>query len=121
MTYTSDKDAEVRQTLERINKMRSAVDSQLFKPELEETHQLKINIDNTLPHGRFFESNVYPGQWRATSQTYKAMKKNIFALGDSDSLDEISEPYQCFGCKTDLDKQFWHFCPFCGERFRSEL
>jgi predicted RNA-binding Zn-ribbon protein involved in translation (DUF1610 family) len=43
------------------------------------------------------------------------MKKDIFTLGGS--LDEITEPYQCESCKSNLDKQFWNFCPFCGERF----
>ena len=119
MPYDSDKDAEVRKTVERIERMRSAVDTQLFHTDKEETFQVKINIDNTLPHGRFFPSKVLPGEWLATSQTFKAMKKNIFAL--EESVEELAESYTCFSCKSDLDKQFWHFCPYCGERFRSEM
>lgn len=110
---------EVRKNLERIKKMKSAVDTQLFKVDQEESVQFKVHIDNSLPHGRFFKSEVFPGEWRASEQTYKAMKKDIFALGES--LDELKEPYQCFGCRKELDKQFWHFCPYCGERFRKEL
>lgn len=108
-----------RKTLERIEKMKSAVDTQLFKTDQEEQFKLNIHVDNSLPHGKFFPYKDKPNEWRATSQTFKAMKKNIFAL--SDSVEELAEPYTCFGCKTDLDKQFWHFCPFCGERFRQEI
>ena len=110
---------EVRKTLERIKKMKSAVDTQLFKTDQGQTTQFKVHVDNSLPHGKFFKSEVFPGEWRASAQTYKAMKKDIFALGDS--IDELKSPYTCFGCSTDLDQQFWHFCPYCGERFRKEI
>lgn len=108
-----------RKTLEQIKKMKSAVDTQLFKTDQEETLQFKVHIDNSLPHGKFFPFEDKPNEWKASEQTFKAMKKNIFALGDS--VDELSQPYTCFSCKSSLDKQFWNFCPFCGERFRQEL
>ena len=115
MNSYSDKDEEVRQTLKKIEAMKNAVDLPLFKTQEKEEVQLEIKVDNSLPHGEFFPSKVYPGQWRATEQTYKAMKKNIFALGDD--IDELTEEYVCTSCKKTLDKQFWNFCPFCGERF----
>jgi len=115
MSSYSDKDEAVRQTLKRIDAMKSAIDTPLFKQDEKEEFKIDIKIDNSLPHGQFFPSKIYPGQWRATAQTYKAMKKNIFALGED--LDELKEDYSCQSCKTSLDKQFWNFCPFCGERF----
>ena len=118
MGYETDKDEVVRKTLERISAMKNAAGKTLFRQDQEETHQIDIKIDNSLPHGRFFPSQIYPGQWRATEQTFKAMKKNLFALGDD--VDELKEEYSCESCKTTLDKQFWNFCPYCGEGFRSE-
>jgi len=115
MSSYSDKEDEVRQTLKRIEAMKNAVDMPLFKSEEQEQINLHIKVDNSLPHGEFFPSKIYPGQWRATEQTFKAMKKNIFALGDD--VDELKEEYTCSSCKNILDKQFWNFCPFCGERF----
>lgn len=108
-----------RQTLERIKKMKSAVDTQLFKTDLEEKIEFKVHIDNSLPHGRFFPFESKPNEWKATKQTYSAMKKNIFALGDD--IDELKRPYTCESCNTNLDMQFWHFCPYCGQKFRSDL
>ena len=108
-----------RKTLEKIKKMKTAVDTQLFKVDQQEEFQFKVHIDESLPHGKFFPFEAKTNQWKATSQTYKAMKKNIFALGES--VEELIEPYTCLSCKTKLDKQFWNFCPFCGERFRAEV
>ena len=117
MGFETDKDEVVRKTLNKIAQMKNAVGQTLFKQDQEESIELNIKIDNSLPHGRFFPSEIYPGQWRATQQTFKAMKKNIFALGDD--IDELKEEYICESCKTTLDKQFWNFCPFCGEGFKS--
>ena len=117
MPFDNDKDEIVRETLERIERMKNIAGTRLFNTDQEQSHQLKILIDKSLPHGRFFPTEN-AGEWKASEQTYKAMKKNLFALGDS--FEELKEPYACESCKTDLDKQFWHFCPFCGESFRSE-
>lgn len=115
MSAYSDKEEEVRQTLKKIESMKNAVGDPLFKSDQQEEYKIDIKIDNSLPHGEFFPSSVYPGQWRATEQTFKAMKKNIFALGDD--VDELKEEYTCHSCKTTMDKQFWNFCPYCGARF----
>lgn len=115
MSAYSDKDEEVRQTLKQIEALRNAANMPLVNADAHQEIQLEIKIDNSLPHGQFFPSHVCPGQWRATEQTFKAMKKNIFAIGDE--VDELKEEYTCHSCKTTLDKQFWHFCPYCGERF----
>lgn len=111
----SDKDEEVRQTLKRIEALKNAANMNLVDINRPETHELKITVNNKVKHGMFYPHPDNPGEWYATDQTYKAMKKNIFAVGDS--IDELKEPYTCSSCKSDLDKQFWHFCPYCGKSF----
>jgi hypothetical protein len=115
MKSDSLREAEVKKTLERIELMKNGVDNQLFNTDQEEQVQIHIKVDNSVDHGVFLPSKIYPGQWRASEQTFRAMKKDIFALGDS--IDELVSPYNCQSCRTDLDKQFWSFCPYCGERF----
>ncbi|MBD66562.1 MAG: hypothetical protein CME62_15225 [Halobacteriovoraceae bacterium] len=118
MSFETDKEEVVRDTLKKIERMKNAAGKTLFRQDLQEEIQLQIKVDNSLPHGRFYPSEVYPGQWRATEQTFKAMKKNIFALGDD--IDELKHEYKCESCSEVLDIQFWNFCPFCGESFKYE-
>ena len=115
MKEDSLREEHVKKTLEKINSIENMVDRPMFNTEQEETFKIDIKVDNTVPHGVFIPSKVYPGSWRASEQTFRAMRKDIFMLGES--LDEIADPYQCTSCHTNLDKQFWTFCPYCGERF----
>ena len=115
MKFDSIREEQVKRTLEKINSIENMVDKPLFNTQKEETTEIEIKVDNTVAHGLFIPSKVFIGQWRASEQTFRAMKKDIFTLGGS--LDEITEPYHCESCKSNLDKQFWNFCPFCGERF----
>ncbi|MAZ48443.1 MAG: hypothetical protein CME65_07765 [Halobacteriovoraceae bacterium] len=107
---------EAQKTLEKIKSFKNLAGAREYNTSTSEVFQLEIKVDNSVPHGQFIPSQIYPGQWRASEQTFKAMKKDLFALGDS--IDEIKEPYQCDSCDSSLDRQFWHFCPFCGASFK---
>lgn len=105
----------VKQTL---NKIRS-IENQINQPHYNLNHEEKINInirvDNSVAHGLFKPDPKFEGGWVASYQTFRAMKKDIFALGEE--LLDLEEKYTCYSCKTNLDKQFWHFCPHCGSQF----
>lgn len=109
---------EAQRTLEKIKSFKNLAGKAEYDTSSAEVYQLNIKVDNSVPHGQFIPSQIYPGQWRASEQTFRAMKKDLFALGDS--LDEIKEPYKCESCQTDLDRQFWHFCPYCGASFKEQ-
>ncbi len=115
MKEDSVREAQVKKVLESINSIENMIDEPMYNINQQQEVQLHIKVDNSVAHGTFLPSKIYPGQWRTSEQTFKAMKKDIFALGDS--VDELIEPYTCHSCKTDLDMQFWHFCPYCAERF----
>lgn len=105
----------VKQTLRKIQSMENMVNNPAYQLEKSEEYKLQIKVDNKVAHGAFLPDLENPGRWKASEQTFRAMKKDIFALGDS--IDELKEPYTCASCKSNLDKQFWHFCPYCGEQF----
>lgn len=107
-------DNEVKRVLEKISKEQSLIEKPQYDINNYETYQVNIKVDDKTPHGLFMPDPKMPGQYFASSQTFRAMKKNIFTVSDPD---ELKEPYHCKSCKTDLDKQFWHFCPMCGEAF----
>ncbi len=115
MREDSIREEEVRKSLEKINDMKNMVDRPMYNTRAQEQIQVEIKVDNKIEHGMFVPSKIMPHLWYASEQTYRAMKKDIFALGNS--IDELKEPYQCQSCKTNLDKQFWKFCPHCGEGF----
>ncbi|MEE2670933.1 MAG: zinc ribbon domain-containing protein [Bdellovibrionota bacterium] len=109
---------EAQKALEKIKTFRNLAGRAEFDTDAPETYKIDIKVDNSVPHGQFLPSKIYPGSWRASEQTYRAMKKDLFALGES--VDELVAPYICSSCKTSLDKQFWLFCPYCGESFKDE-
>ena len=115
MKHDSIREEQIKRTLEKIQSIENMVDRPMYNTKQEEKFEIQIKVDNTVAHGQFIPSKVYPGQWRASEQTFRAMKKDLFALGDS--IDEIAQPYQCHSCQSNLDKQFWNFCPFCGQSF----
>lgn len=112
------KDVEALKTLKKINQFKNLAGRKEYDTNHPQDFKVHFKIDNTMEHGSFKPSQVYPGQWLTTEQTLRALKRNIFALGDS--IDEIAEPYQCLSCTKDLDRQFWIFCPYCGSPFKDE-
>ena len=115
MNHNSRREAEIKRTLEKINSIENMVDRPMYQINKPEQTKIEIKVDPKVEHGKFVPSKIVPHLWYASEQTYRAMKKDIFATGDN--IDELIEAYQCYSCKTDLDKQFWYFCPFCGQRF----
>lgn len=104
----------VKRVLEKIKSIDNMVNSPLYNTDKSEEFEIHIEVDNRVEHGLFKPNPKRPGGYLASAQTYRAMKKNIFTVSDPD---ELKMPYQCLSCKTDLDKQFWEFCPYCGEKF----
>lgn len=109
------REAEIKRTLEKINSIENMVDKPMYNIHRPEETQLEIKVDNKVAHGKFVPSKAIANIWYASEQTFRAMKKDLFVTGGN--IDELVEPYQCHSCKSDLDKQFWHFCPYCGQSF----
>ena len=114
MKSDSIRDEIIKNTINKIQSFENAVNAPQYQIKSPEEVKIDIRVDNKVAHGSFVPCKI-TGQWKASEQTFRAMKKDIFALGDS--IDELVQPYNCQSCHTDLDLQFWHFCPYCGERF----
>lgn len=115
MGTTRKEEEQIKRALDKINSIENMVDRPMYNIQAPEEKKVEIKVDNKVEHGKFLPSKAIPDLWYASEQTYRAMKKNLFATGDN--IDEISEPYTCHSCKSQLDKQFWNFCPFCGQSF----
>jgi len=115
MKHDSIREQHIKRTLEALKREQSMVGQNFYDLKQEKQVNVNIQVDNSVANGMFKPDPKNPEGFIASDLTFRAMKKDIFAMADS--VDEIKEPYQCASCKTDLDMQFWHFCPYCGGRF----
>ena len=75
---------------------------------------VKIRVNESIGPGKFKPDPLLPGGYMANSLTIRAMKPDIFVVGES--LDEYSSPHTCV-CGQELDLQFWKLCPYCAREF----
>ncbi len=78
--------------------------------------QVKIRVNEDVGPAKFRPDPLIPGGYIANSLTVRAMRPDIFVLGES--LEDFSAPYEC-ACGEDLDVQFWKFCPFCAREIKA--
>jgi hypothetical protein len=97
--------------LEAIRRLENAVAGPLVETESREDIPVRIRTDETVGPAMFRPDPLIPGGYLANSLTIRAMRQDIFVLGES--LDELSQEHQC-QCGQEIDLQFWKLCPFCG-------
>lgn len=118
MRHDRLREEEVKRTLEKIASIENAVNAPYYDLHQQEKLTVNIRVDKSVPPAMFKPDPLNPGGWIANELTFRAMKKDIFALGSD--LDQLKEPYTCQSCKSPLDRQFWNFCPYCAEKFEGQ-
>jgi len=99
----------------KLNSYTNAFDTPLFEKDYHETYKVQILPDSTVARGKFLptlELNVY----KAHPVTIRAMRPELF-MGADDFVD-LECLHICASCKTEIDLQFWKFCPFCEASFK---
>ena len=102
--------------LEKVKQFENAVNKPLYALDHAQDVNVQILVDNKIEHGLFKPHPTLENTWLASEQTFRAMKKNIFAL-DEEMLD-LADNIICESCKKTVDKQFWSFCPYCGSQYK---
>ncbi len=97
--------------LEVIHEIENMVSQPNFDLEEREDIKVQIRVNEEVGPAMFRPDPLMPGGYIANSLTIRAMRPDIFVLGDS--LDDFSAPYEC-GCGKELDVQFWKLCPYCA-------
>jgi len=84
-----------------------------YRPE-----DIKVNIrlDESVPPTLFKPDPLIPNGYIANSLTIRAMRPDIFVLGES--IDDLELLYKCPSCNHTSDQQFWTCCPYCGSAFK---
>lgn len=98
-------------SLEVIRQIENMAAQPNFDLEKREDIKVQIRVNESVAPAMFKPDPLIPSGYIANSLTIRAMRPDIFVLGDS--LDDLSAPYGC-ACGKELDIQFWKLCPYCG-------
>ncbi len=94
------------------------LENEVAKPQFElnrrEDIQIKLRVDETIAPAKFKQDPLIPGGFLANSLTLKALRSDIFVLGET--TDDLSSIQDC-ACGKEIDVQFWKFCPYCSCQF----
>lgn len=98
-------------SLDRINNYRHPDGRSVI--DLGQYEEIKLNIrpNKDVAPGKFRPDPLLPGGHIAHPTTIRAMRKDIFVTGYDVDLNE--KLINCPNCGTELDLQFYIFCPFC--------
>lgn len=97
--------------LDKIRELENMAALPAFDLSQREDIQVKIRVDERVGPARFKPDILIPGGFVANSLTIRAMRPNIFMVGDS--MEDLSAEYEC-KCGETFDIQFWKLCPHCG-------
>jgi hypothetical protein len=78
--------------------------------------KVNLRVDEKIGPAMFKSDPLVPGSYLANSLTLRAMRPDIFVLGES--IEDLSATYKCI-CGKDLDLQFWRLCPYCARSISS--
>jgi hypothetical protein len=101
--------------LEVIREIENMAGQPNFDLEAREDYQVKIRVNEQVGPGMFKADPFIPGGYIANSLTIRAMRSDIFVLGES--LEDFSAPIAC-ACGKELDVQFWKLCPHCAREVK---
>jgi len=79
--------------------------------------KLALRVDESVGPAMFRPDPLIPGGYIANSLTLRAVRQDIFVLGEA--LVEFSKEIPCSSCRKNLDRQFWKLCPYCGQQLLS--
>lgn len=97
--------------LEIVRQIENMAGMPNFDLENREDVKVQIRADETVKPAMFKPDPLIPGGYIANSLTIRAMRPDIFVLGDS--LEDLVAMYGC-ACGNEIDIQFWKLCPHCG-------
>ena len=102
---------DANRVIEIIKEMENMAAQPQFDLHGREDVKVQFRVNESIGPAMFKPDPLIPGGYLANSLTIRAMRPDIFVLGDS--MDDLSAPYSC-RCGKDFDVQFWKLCPFCG-------
>ncbi len=103
--------------IETAKNLSNAAGLPLVNLDAPEEYHVSIRPDNSVAPAKFIPDPLIHGGWKAHELTIRAMRKEIFTIGEG--FEDLEKLYTC-RCGQTLDLQFWNFCPFCEAHFPRE-
>lgn len=97
--------------LEKVKSIENTIGEPNFDLNEREDIKVQIRVNENVGPAMFKSDPLLPGGYIANSLTIRAMRSDIFVLGDS--LEDFETIISC-SCGKELDAQFWKLCPYCG-------
>lgn len=101
--------------LNYIKKLENEVEKPAFEVEQRQDIKVKIRVDEKVGAAMFRPDPLIPYGYIANSLTIKAMRQDIFVLGET--TEDLEVFHEC-ACGKSLDVQFWKLCPYCGRSLK---
>ena len=100
---------------DKLKSYKGATNQAQFALDRQEQYKINIKPDSTIARGAFVPNPLIPNEYSAHPVTIRAMRKEIFMGGDE--FIDLECLHICASCKTQIDLQFWLFCPYCEASF----
>lgn len=101
--------------LDDIAAIKNHIEEPHFDLAAREDIKVNIRVDERISPAMFKSDPLLPGGFVANSLTIRAMRADIFVLGDS--LEDFETVFLC-ACGKELDAQFWKLCPYCSREIK---
>lgn len=108
---------EPNKLLEKLKQATNAAGKNHFNFTATDDIQVNLRPDTTVQPAMFIPDPLLPGCYKAHPVTLRALRKDIFAAGN-ELFEDLEDLTTCETCQQIIDRQFWHFCPFCEAKFR---
>lgn len=109
---------EPSELLNRIKELENAVAQPLVSLDDREDIPVQIRVNESVGPAMFKPDPFIPGGYIANSLTVRAMRPDIFVVGDC--LDDLAHDYHC-ACGKVFDLQFWKICPYCARDIKANV
>lgn len=103
----------IERQLQKIRSETHFTGQNRFNTHYCEEFKLHFIIDEKMAPARFLPDPTKKNTWVCSSQTYRALRKEIFSAGEEFFSELETRP--CENCSKLLDTDFWWHCPHCGK------
>jgi hypothetical protein len=103
--------SEADKILDALKEFEKSVQQPQYELEQRQDVKIQIRADESISPAMFKPDPLIPGGFIANSLTIRAMRQDVFVLGES--IDDLSIPVKCL-CSKEIDLQFWKLCPYCA-------
>ena len=110
------KKSSLHQDYLKLMKATNLAQKPMFNRHSGEEIKTQIRPNKEVSPGKFKADPLHKGSYMAHPTTIKAMRKDLFVAGQELFID-LEDKVICSSCSSEIDRQFWLFCPFCEAKF----